>query len=90
MISVAANAAPRAVSDLVHHALAGRWAEARALHAQYYRLFTDLFIDTNPIPVKTLLAQMGHIEEVFRLPLCETTEANRQRLRELGVQLGLI
>jgi 4-hydroxy-tetrahydrodipicolinate synthase len=59
VISVASNVAPRPVADLVHHALAGRWTEARALHLKYYQLFTDLFLDTNPIPVKTALALHG-------------------------------
>lgn len=90
VISVASNVAPRPVSDLVHHALAGRWAEARALHLKYYRLFTDLFIDTNPIPVKTALAMMGRAEEVFRLPMCETTDANKAKLRALLKELGLL
>ena len=80
VISVASNVAPRPVADLVHHALAGRWAEARALHLKYYRLFTDLFLDTNPIPVKTALAMMGRIEESFRLPLCEMSDGLKKKL----------
>lgn len=90
IVSVASNVAPRPVSDMVAHALAGRWNEARVLHAKYYRLFTDLFIDTNPIPVKTALALMGRIDEVFRLPLCETSEANKAKLRALLGSLGLL
>ncbi len=80
VISVASNIIPRAVADLVHHALAGRWAEARALHLKYYQLFADLFIDTNPIPVKTALALMGRIEDAYRLPLCEMSEGLKKRL----------
>ncbi len=80
VISVASNVAPRAVADLVHHALAGRWAEARSLHLRYYQLFADLFIDTNPIPVKTALALMGKIEDAYRLPLCEMSEGLKKRL----------
>lgn len=80
VISVVSNVAPRAVSDMVHHALAGRWAEARALHLKYYQLFADLFIDTNPIPVKTALALMGRIEDAYRLPLCEMSEGLKKRL----------
>lgn len=80
VISVASNVAPRAVADLVHHALAGRWAEARALHLKFYQLFADLFIDTNPIPVKTALALMGRIEDAYRLPLCEMSEGLKKRL----------
>ena len=90
VISVASNVAPQPVAELVHHGLAGRWAEARALHLKYYRLFTDLFIDTNPIPVKTALALQGRMEEIFRLPLCETTDANKAKLKALLRELGLL
>ena len=90
VISVASNVAPKAVADLVHHALAGRWDEARALHLKYYRLFTDLFIDTNPIPVKTALAMMGRIEESFRLPMCEMSDALKGKLRETLHGVGLV
>ena len=90
VISVASNVAPKAVADLVHHALAGRWADALAVHRKHYRLFTDLFLDTNPIPVKTALALMGRLDEVFRLPLCETTDAIRDRLKSLLGGLGLL
>lgn len=90
VISVASNVAPKAVADLVHHALAGRWSEARALHARYYRLFADLFIDTNPIPVKTALVMMGKIEDAFRLPLCEMSEPLKTRLAETLRGVGLI
>jgi 4-hydroxy-tetrahydrodipicolinate synthase len=90
VVSVVSNVAPKAVSDLVHHALAGRWLDAQTLHRKYYRLFTDLFLDTNPIPVKTALALMGRIEEVFRLPLCETTPAIKETLRATLRDAGLL
>ncbi len=89
VISVASNVAPRPVADLVHHALAGRWNEARALHLKYYRLFTDLFLDTNPIPVKTALALMGKIEEAFRLPMCEMSEPLKKKLADTLKAAGL-
>lgn len=90
VISVASNVAPRAVADLVHHALAGRWAEARALHIKYYPLFADLFIDTNPIPVKTALALLGRIEDVYRLPMCEMNEGLKKRLEQTMRACGLL
>ena len=90
VISVASNVAPKAVADMVHAALRGDFAAARKLHQQYYRLFTDLFLDTNPIPVKAAMAMMGLIEEVYRLPLCETTEANKAKVRECLKNLGLV
>lgn len=90
VISVASNVAPRPVADLVHHALAGRWNEARALHLKYYRLFSDLFLDTNPIPVKTALALMGRIEEAFRLPMCEMSEPLKKKLAETLKSVNLL
>ena len=90
VISVASNVAPKAVADMVHAALKGDWKTARELHQKYYRLFTDLFVDTNPIPVKAAMAMMGLIEEVYRLPLCETTEANKAKVRECLKNLGLV
>ncbi|HMP74017.1 MAG TPA: 4-hydroxy-tetrahydrodipicolinate synthase [Kiritimatiellia bacterium] len=89
VISVASNLIPGAVSELVNHGLAGRWAEARALHFRYYRLFCDLFLDTNPVPVKAALAMMGRIEEVYRLPLCEMSEGLKAKLRATLVAAGV-
>jgi len=90
VISVASNVAPEPVAHMVHFALAERWREARELHRQYYRLFTDLFVDTNPIPVKAAMAMQGAIEEVYRLPLCAMSAQNRAVLRETLAALGLI
>ncbi len=90
VISVASNVAPKAVADMVHAALRGDWAQAQALHLKYYRLFTDLFLDTNPIPVKAAMAMMGLAEEVYRLPLCETTPAIKQKLAETLRALELL
>ncbi len=90
VISVASNVIPRAMGDFVRTALAGDMFAARAEHAKYYRLFHDLFIDTNPIMVKEALVMMGKIGAGFRLPLCETTEDNRRRMRETLAALKLI
>ena len=90
IISVASNIAPKAVADMVHAAAAGRWDEARALHMKYYRLFTDIFIDTNPIPIKAAMAMTGLIEETYRLPLCETSDANKAKLAECLREVGLL
>ncbi len=90
VISVASNVIPKEMGDMVRKALAGDFAGARAMHAKYYRLFHDLFIDVNPVMVKEALWLMGKIERVFRLPLCETTDANLSRMRETLASLGLI
>ncbi len=90
VISVAANVIPREMSDMVRAALAGDFAAALAIHRKYYRLFHDLFIDVNPVMVKEALALMGKIENVFRLPLCETSQENRARLAATMKSLGLV
>ncbi len=89
VVSVASNVIPREMSDFVRSAIAGDMASARAAHAKYWKLFHDLFIDTNPVMVKEALAMMGRVEAVFRLPLCETTDANRETMRATLAALGL-
>ena len=90
VISVASNVIPRKMGDFVRLALSGDMFAARAVHAKYYNLFHDLFIDTNPIMVKEALVMMGKIGPGFRLPLCETTEANRAQMRQTLAVLGLV
>jgi len=90
VVSVASNLAPQPVVRLVQAALKGQWDEAQALHRKFYRLFTDLFLDTNPVPIKAAMAMAGLIEEVYRLPLCELSAANRQKLAECLKELGLV
>ena len=68
---------------------AGDFAAARDLHERYYDLFHDLFIDTNPIMVKEALVMTGLIGPGFRLPLCETTDEKRAKLRATLAALGL-
>jgi len=90
VISVASNVIPREMGDMVRAALSGDFAKALEYHAKFYPLFRDLFIDTNPVMVKEALAMLGKIERVFRLPLCETTEANRERLRATLKNTGVL
>ena len=90
VISVASNVIPREMGDMVRAALVGDFAKALEYHAKFYPLFRDLFIDTNPVMVKEALAMLGKMERVFRLPLCETTEANRERLRATLRKTGVL
>lgn len=69
VVSVAGNAAPREMRALCDHARAGRIPEAEAIHRRLLPLFRALFIESNPGPVKFLLAAMGLIENELRLPL---------------------
>jgi 4-hydroxy-tetrahydrodipicolinate synthase len=68
----------------------GRLEEARALHHRYQELVRMLFVETNPLPVKTALAMMGRVREEFRLPLCAMGERPRERLRQALVGYGLV
>ena len=82
VISVASNIIPADVSGMVHAALEQRWGDAQIDHHRLFRLFEEMFIETNPIPVKVAAAMMGHMEAEFRLPLCGMEPANEDRLRE--------
>ena len=82
VISVASNVVPRQVSGMVHTALGGDFEKAREMNAALTSLFKDLFIETNPIPIKAALAMTGQIQEVYRLPLVRMSHANRARLEE--------
>jgi len=90
LISVASNIIPDAVASLVHAALKKQWEDSKHLHEKYGSLFDALFIDTNPIPVKAALAMMGKIEEVYRLPLCEMSAADKAALQNVMTILNLI
>ena len=89
-ISVTANVAPRLVSQMCALWEKGRFNEARKLHFKLEPLNAAMFIETNPIPVKTALALMGKIREEFRLPLCEMAPANREKLKAVLKDMKLI
>ena len=90
VISVASNVAPREVSELVQTALKGDFVRAGQMHAKLFPLFKDLFIETNPIPVKAALALAGKIEETYRLPLVPMSDVNKAQLRKTLAGLGLV
>ena len=90
VISVASNIIPREVAELVKAALTGAPTQALAFHERWYPLFRDLFVETNPVPIKTALAMQGRIALEVRLPLCEMSEANTQKLRATLVSLKLV
>ncbi|MEW6052450.1 MAG: 4-hydroxy-tetrahydrodipicolinate synthase [Nitrospirota bacterium] len=89
-ISVSANVAPKAVSQMCASWLKGQHDKARELHYKLEPLNAAMFFETNPIPVKTALAMMGRIQEEFRLPLCEMAPANKEKLRKVLADLKLI
>lgn len=90
VISVASNVVPRMVKDMTGHLLAGDLEGARTLHFRLLPLFKNLFIETNPIPVKTAVRLMGKPAGPFRLPLCDMDPANLEVLKRTLVDLGVI
>ncbi len=90
VISVSANVTPKMVSEMCSLWLRGKYDKARELHYKLEPLNAAMFIETNPIPVKTALAMMGKIQEEFRLPLCEMAQANKDKLRKVLMDLKLI
>ena len=90
VISVASNIIPREVSHMVKAFALGKTSVALKLHQKFYPVFKDLFIETNPTPVKAALAMMGVIEEEYRLPLVKMSTKNRETLRETLIACGVL
>ena len=82
VVSVASNLFPAEVCALVHACEAGDYKAAQGLQRKLLPLFKDLFIEPNPVPVKTALGWRGAMSGEVRLPLCEMTDANQARLRK--------
>lgn len=90
VISVAANVVPREMVRLTHACLEGDFVSAGAQQLKLRKLCEALFMEVNPIPVKTALAMMGYCQERLRLPLCEMEEADRESLRAVLAEYGLV
>jgi 4-hydroxy-tetrahydrodipicolinate synthase len=90
VISVASNVVPREVAQMVNAFTRGQIRKASQLHAKLYPLFKDLFIETNPIPVKAALAMMGLIAEEYRLPLVPMSTVNRAKLKATLKACGIL
>lgn len=89
-ISVTANIAPARTVAVWEEHISGNAEHAADLHEKLSTLNKSLFIESNPIPVKTALALMGACKETFRLPMCEMSPANREELSTVLRQQGLI
>ena len=90
LISVASNEIPAEMTRLVQSALAGDFVEARRLHFQYLSLMDINFVESNPIPVKAALAEMGLLQPVWRLPLVAPKPENLARIRAVLESLNLL
>jgi len=90
IISVASNEIPHEMATMVRAALNNDWATARALHRKYLPLMQANFIESSPLPVKAVLAMMGKIQEVYRLPLLPMRRDTRSKLQKIATDAGLI
>jgi 4-hydroxy-tetrahydrodipicolinate synthase len=83
VISVASNVAPGAVSDMVGALLEGDWERGRELHYELLPLFRALFVETNPIPVKTAASLLGLCSDEMRLPMIPLSGENLRTLQRV-------
>jgi 4-hydroxy-tetrahydrodipicolinate synthase len=90
IISVCSNEIPKEMSDLTNAALRNDWNKARAIQRKYLPLMQANFIESNPMPVKAVLAMMGRIEEVYRLPMVPVKNETRSKLEKIASQVGLL
>ena len=90
IISVASNEIPREMAEMTRAALGNDWDAARRIHRKYLALMQANFIESNPLPVKAVLAMMGRIEEVYRLPLLPMRRDTRSKLQKVVTDAGLI
>ncbi|HMN03874.1 4-hydroxy-tetrahydrodipicolinate synthase [Geobacter anodireducens] len=90
VISVLANIMPKAVADLTDAFFAGDLETARRLHLNTLKISNAMFIESNPIPVKTALGLMGKCSDEVRLPLCPMSEGNKAKLAAIMKEYQLI
>ncbi|NUO19538.1 4-hydroxy-tetrahydrodipicolinate synthase [bacterium] len=89
-LSATANLLPRETANVYNLVTQGKWEEARELHYHMLPLNDAIFYEINPVPIKTGLGWMGKISFEVRLPLCEMSPANQERLRSVMKSYHLI
>jgi 4-hydroxy-tetrahydrodipicolinate synthase len=90
LVSVASNAIPAQMAQMVQAALGGDWATARAINTKYFRLMQAHFSEPSPAPVKAVLALLGRGKDHLRLPMVPVTAATQRKLEQLLIELGLL
>jgi len=90
VISVVSNEIPAEMSNLTRRALQGDFVGARAIHRRFHPLMEINFVESNPIPVKAAMAEMGLLEAVWRLPLVPPRVENQARIRGVLESLALL
>jgi 4-hydroxy-tetrahydrodipicolinate synthase len=90
IISVASNEIPREMAQMTRLAMSGDWEGARKIQDKFIALMQANFIESNPMPVKAVLAMMGKIEEVYRLPMLPMKKETRAKLEAIAAEAGLL
>ncbi len=90
VISVAGNVVPKAIRQMVDAALANDFAKARDIHLRHYDLFKALFLEGNPMGVKTAMQLLGRDTGDMRLPLCEVSGTTKLAIRQALINAGLL
>ena len=89
VISVASNCVPKLVVDMVNTAKAGDFAKAHEMSVALNPLFTGLFVESNPIPIKYVMSRLGFGDDILRLPLTPISDAARAKLDPVLDSMGL-
>jgi 4-hydroxy-tetrahydrodipicolinate synthase len=90
IISVASNEIPKEMAEMTRAALAGEWTTARRIHRKFLPLMQANFLESNPMPVKCMLAMMGRMEENFRLPMLRVKPETKTKLEKIAKEVGLL
>jgi 4-hydroxy-tetrahydrodipicolinate synthase len=90
IISVASNEIPKEMAQMTRAALAGDWTTARKILRKFLPLMQANFLESNPMPVKCVLAMMGRIEENYRLPMLRVKPETRTKLEKIAKEVGLL
>ena len=90
VISVVSNEIPAEMSQITRAALQGNFHAAREIHRRFHPLMEINFVESNPIPVKAAMAEMGLLDPVWRLPLVPPKAENQARIRAVLESLGLV
>jgi 4-hydroxy-tetrahydrodipicolinate synthase len=90
LISVAANAIPQQMAQMVNSALTENWVAARRINRHYYGLMQANFIEPSPAPIKAVLSLLGRGNETLRLPMVPVTAKTRHKLEMILGELGLL
>ncbi|MCP4268947.1 MAG: 4-hydroxy-tetrahydrodipicolinate synthase, partial [Candidatus Brocadiaceae bacterium] len=90
VVSVLANILPREVSEIVSSFLNGEFEKSQSLHRSLFQICKAMFIETNPIPVKTAMNLLGRLNGEMRLPLCKMSDGNEKQLKKILEEYGLI